>query len=134
MHPIKKLNTKELRQFGLLFGVMVGLVFGIIWPLILGHSSGTWPWIVLGIFWAWALVAPKTLDPFYQGFARFGLVMGWINTRLILGIIFYGMIMPMGFLRKRFGGDPMRREWRKPVETYRIPSHPRTAKSLEYPF
>ncbi|MDJ1184595.1 SxtJ family membrane protein [Roseofilum casamattae] len=134
MHPIKKLNKTELRQFGLLFGVMVGLVFGIIWPFILNHNSGMWPWIVLAVFWAWALIAPQTLDGFYHVFARFGLVLGWINTRLILGIIFYVILTPMGLLRKAFGGDPMRREWREPVETYRIPSIPRTAKSLESPF
>ncbi len=134
MHPIKKLNKTELRQFGFLFGFMVALVFGIIWPFILKHNSGSWPWIVMAVFWVWALVAPQTLNGFYQGFARFGLVLGWINTRLILGVIFYVIITPMGFLRKQFGGDPMHREWREPVETYRIPSHPRTPKSLENPF
>ena len=134
MHSIPKLDKKGLRDFGLLFGFMAALVFGIIAPLLFGHSLPLWPWIVSAIAWSWALLLPQTLNPFYQVWARIGLVMGWINTRLILGMIFYLIVTPMGIIRRVFGNDPMRREWRRTVESYRLPSQVRTGKSMEKPF
>ena len=40
----------------------------------------------------------------------------------------------MGLIRRVFGNDPMRREWRRTVESYRLPSQVRTGKSMEKPF
>ena len=134
MHSIPQLDKKGLRDFGLLFGLMVALVFGVVGPLLFGHSFPLWPWFVLTIFWSWAAILPQTLNPFYQLWARFGLVMGWINTRLILGIIFYLIVTPMGIVMGFFRSDPLRREWRKTVESYRLTSQVRTKESMEKPF
>ncbi|MBD2314655.1 sxtJ [Desertifilum sp. FACHB-1129] len=134
MHAIPQLDRKGLRDFGLLFGFMMVLVFGLVGPLLFRHSFPLWPWIVAGVFWVWALALPQTLDPFYQLWARFGLVMGWINTRLILGIIFYLITTPMGIVMRLMGNDPMQRQWKRDALTYRVPSQVRTRESMERPF
>ena len=134
MEAIVKLDKKGLRDFGLIFGLMIALVFGIVGPLLWRHALPLWPWIAAVIFWVWALLAPQTLNPVYQVWMRIGLVLGWINTRLILGIIFYLILTPMGIIRRSMGRDPMGREWKRHVESYSIPSQMRTRESMERPF
>jgi hypothetical protein len=56
-------------------------------------------------------------------------VLGWINTRILLSIVFFGLITPMGVVMRRLGKDPMRRAVEPAASTYRVnrtarpPSH-----------
>src|SRR3982751_6808702 len=92
--PIEK---KQLRSFGLL----VGSIFSVIgiWPVLLrGEPMRLWalcigiPLILLGG------VLPTILGPIYTGWMWIGHVLGWINTRILLGIVFYGLVTPTGIL------------------------------------
>lgn len=132
---IPKLDRQGLRRFGVVSGLIIAGAFGIVLPLLFRHPTPTWPWILASILIIWASIAPQTLDPVYQGWMRFGMVVNWIETRLVLGILFYGLLMPMGLiLRNLFGQDPMRRSTDRRSETYRVPSLDRPLKSMEKPF
>lgn len=116
----KKLDNKTLRDFGLITGsILVGL-FGLLFPWIFEHNFPKWPWIIAGILWAWALLLPATLNPVYRGWMAIGHVLGWINTRIILGIMFYIIFLPVGLLLKIFGKDPMARKIIKSQKSYRV--------------
>ena len=65
---------------------------------------------------------------------RFGLVLGWVNSRIILGIIFYGLVLPMGALMRLFKTDPMQRQFQKKLDSYRIPSRSVAKSSMETPY
>lgn len=65
---------------------------------------------------------------------RFGLVLGWINTRLILGLIFWGIVTPMGLVMRLFKHDPMTRKLENRVGSYRLASQTRTVVSMERPY
>ena len=54
---------------------------------------------------------------------RIGHVLGWINTRIILGVVF-----------RLFGHDPMRRKLERAATTYRQPSHHLPRERMERPF
>jgi hypothetical protein len=54
-----------------------------------------------------------------------GHVLGWINTRIILGAVFYLVVTPIGMLRSWSGNDPMGRRWRPDLTTYRVSRKPR---------
>ena len=121
-------DPKQLRSFAL----TVGGVFAII---------GLWPALLYGLphrFWAIAIAAflivlglavPRTLVPFYAAWMALGHVLGWINTRIILGIIFYGLVTPIGAIRRLMGKDSMERQLRPDLKSYRVlrtarpPSH-----------
>lgn len=133
-HDIPNLNRKELRQFGLVTGAIVAVLFGLVLPLLWGHGLVQWPWIVAGILWVWAIAAPGTLNPVYRVWMRFGLVMGFINTHIILGIIFYGLMWPMGIVMRLLGRDPMHRKFEGATDTYRLPTQTRLKKSMENPY
>jgi predicted membrane protein len=132
---IPQLDKKGLREFGLVTGGIVAGLFGLLLPLIFRHSLPAWPWIVATILVSLAMLSPRSLAPVYQIWMRIGLVLGFINTRIILGIMFYGVFMPMGLvMRVFFKRDPMNREVQQNLATYRIPSLDRPSKSMERPY
>ena len=61
-------------------------------------------------------------------------VLGWINTRILLGIVFYGLITPMGLVRRLRGGDAMRRRGDPGAATYRVPKPPRPGTHMNRQF
>lgn len=116
-----------------MMGGVIAMLFGLALPLVFGHGLVRWPWILAGIFWAWAILAPGTLDPVYHLWMRFGLVMGFINTRIILGLVFYGLVWPMGLVMGLIGYDPLHRKMEE-VATYRVSTQPRLKESMENPY
>jgi hypothetical protein len=112
-------STKELRSFGLLVGGVFTLIG--LWPLLIhGDRFRTWAVIVGGLLvWAGGLV-PAILAPFHKVWMRIGHVLGWINTRILLGIVFYGLITPMGILFRLIGKDTVRQSFSAASPTYRV--------------
>lgn len=112
-------EKKELRNFGLIIG---GVFFLIgIWPLI-RHGDGMRLWaVVLGaILVPLGLVAPTILVPLFKVWMKIGHVMGLVNTRIILGILYFGLITPMGVVMRMFGWDSMRRTLSRDAASYRV--------------
>ena len=124
-----QITTKQLRSFGL----TVGGVFALIglWPLVLHAADPRW-WsvVVAGILIAPALVYPNSLFWPYKGWMAVGHVLGWINTRIILGVVFYAVVTPIGIVRRWLGKDPMGRRLRTDLDSYRITRKPRPASHL----
>ena len=127
-------DKKGLRNFGLVTGAIAAVLFGLLLPWIFGHGFPLWPWIVAGVLAAWAFLAPATLSPVYRAWMAVGHVLGWINTRIILGLMFYLVVLPAGFLMRIFRKDPMSRRFEARAPTYRIPSTDHAKNHLERPF
>ncbi len=134
MHEILKLDRQGLRNFGLMMAGFLATIFGVIIPLIRRHESPMWIWAIAIFFVTFALVAPNFLNPVYQVWMRFGLTLGWVETRIVLGLVFYVMMLPMGVVMRLLGNDPLRRDLQKRDTSYRVPSKLRTKASLERPF
>src|SRR5687767_5414962 len=54
-----------------------------------------------------AAIAPSLLRPVYRGWMRLGEVLGWVNTRIILTLIFFLVVTPIGLLMRLFGRSPI---------------------------
>jgi len=134
MHSIETLDSAGYRRFGLVSGAMVLFLFGMAIPWLFSFEYPRWPWIFAGILATWALLLPATLKPLYIGWMKFGNVMNWINTRIILGIIFYGLIVPFGLVMRLFGKDPMQRKLDSAVKTYRVDSQNPPRGNMENPY
>jgi hypothetical protein len=131
---IDKLDAKGYRKFGLTTGCIVLILFGALIPWLFGLRYPQWPWILAGVLATLALIAPTTLQPVYIGWMKFGNVMNWINTRLILGILFYGMFLPIGLVMRVLGKDPMRRKLDKTQPSYRVESENDPNDNVERPY
>ena len=119
-------TVKQLRQFGFL----VGGIFGAIglWPMVWRHQGPRQWALALAIALVLpALVAPRVLAPVHRAWMAMGEVLAWINTRIILGVVFYAVVTPLGLLMRLISRDPMRRKLDRTSESYRIPCKPRPA-------
>ena len=133
-NEIPQLEKQGLRKFGLVTGAIFGTIFGILLPWIKDHGFVLWPWIVVSVLWTLALIAPLALNPVYNGWMRVGNIVGRINTSLILLIIFYVIIFPVGIFMRIFGRDPLSRKLDKNILSYRVSSHRHSKYRMEKPF
>lgn len=132
-HEIKTPDRKGLREFGLVTGGIVAVLFGLFFPWLLGRPTPAWPWVIAGVLGTWGLVAPQSLGMVYRGWMKFGLLMSKVTTPLIMGIVFFVVITPMGLLFRLFGKDSLARRFENSA-SYRVPSEKPPAKNLERPF
>lgn len=112
-------DTKQLRSFGLI----VGGIFAVIglWPaLVRGEEPRLWVLLLAGLLLVPALAVPRVLQPIYRIWMAIGHILGWINTRIILGVIFYAIFTPVAQAMRLMGKDPMRRRFEPEVDTYRV--------------
>ena len=96
-------GKKELRQFGIVFAVGFGVLFYLLLPLIFGASLKLWPALVSLFFLLAAFVAPKALKYIYIPWMKLAHVLGRINTTIILSLIFYLLITPLGMIFRLIG-------------------------------
>lgn len=114
-------DPKTLRSFGLLMAGVLAPLLGLVLPWLFGYGWPVWPWVASAAFGALALAWPAGLGPVYRGWMGFAHVVGWVNTRLLLGLVFFLVITPIGLLMRLAGRDPMRRRFDPSATTYRIP-------------
>jgi hypothetical protein len=129
----KTATTRQLRSFGLI----VGGIFAIIgfWPTVFrGTDPRWWALALTGLLIVPALLFPRVLGPVYRGWMAVGELLGWINTRIILGILFYTLFLFVGFLLRIMGKDPMNRKKDPGVATYRVPRQIRPASHMQHQF
>ena len=112
------ISKKQLREFGLLIGFGIPILIGYLIPLIFGHQFRTWTlWIgVPGLLIG--LIAPRLLYYPYKVWMALGHVLGWINSHIILGLVFILVLQPIAFIMRLTGYDPLRSK-RKGEKTYR---------------
>jgi hypothetical protein len=118
-------TRRQLRSFGLLVGGIFGLIG--LWPMVWRQQSPR-PWAVaLGVALVVpGLVAPRILSPVYRAWMKLAEALAWINTRILLGLVFYVVVTPIGIVMRMLGRDPMRRRL-APNDEYRIRRVPRPA-------
>lgn len=133
MHEISELDNRGLRKFGLVTGGIVVGLFAVLLPWLLERAWPTWPWVVAAALWFPALLFPAVLKPVYRGWMKFGAVLGFVNTRIILGVFFFIILAPIGLVMRVFGYDPMHRVFGVPG-SYRVPSQTRTVDNMEKPY
>jgi len=126
-------ETKQVRSFGLIVGGIFALLG--VWPVVWrGQSLRLWSLLLGGILLALALAWPRSLTHVYRLWMRVGEVLGWINTRIILGALFYLLFTPLGVYMRLRGKDPMRRTWAPEAESYRVVRQPRPAAHMRHQF
>jgi saxitoxin biosynthesis operon SxtJ-like protein len=126
-------DTKQLRSFGFIVGGIFTLLG--IWPAVWrGQPLRLWSLILGGILLVLGLAWPRSLTHVYRLWMRVGEVLGWINTRLILGALFYLLFTPLGLYMRLRGTDPMRRTLAPEAESYRVVRQPRSAAHMRHQF
>ena len=93
------MNEKEsTRGFGILFFIVFVIIS--IWPLFKGGDLRLWSLIIAFIFLVLGLLNSKFLTPAKRIWIRFGELLGKIISPIVLSIIFFLLITPIGILMK----------------------------------
>lgn len=123
-------NRTEQRKFG--FGVCAAL-------LVLAGScwwfAGAPPVLVLMLaatFFVVSVLLPWALRPLLAGWIRVVLAINWVVTRVLLALVFYGMITPARLVLKLAGSDPLKRPWEPEALTYWEDAEPQPEKLDAY--
>ena len=104
----KNISKKILREFGFLIGFAFPFILGWIIPFLGGHSFRTWtlwisfPSIIL------AISKPRLLLYPYKAWMKLGHILVWVNSRIILGLVFIMILIPIALIMRVLGHDPLR--------------------------
>lgn len=94
------------RSFGLVF-TAVFIIIGL-WPLKVGGDMRLWALGVASAFLIIALVAPRALRPLNLLWFKFGQLLHHVVTPVVMGLLFFLVVTPVGLLMRATGKDPMR--------------------------
>ena len=129
----RKATNQDLRKFGLIVGSLFGLLG--VWPaLVHGRALRTWAVTLAGVLAFPALVFPRSLAHIHQNWMKVGHVLGWINTRIIMGVIFFVLFTPLGLVMDLMGKDPMLRCFEPNLDSYRVKKGTRPASHMNMQF
>lgn len=127
-------NTQELKKFGLLMAGVISVLFGLMIPFLGNHAYPLWPWTISSVFLIISLVHPKLLAKVYSTWMKIGHMLGWINTRIILAILFFGILTPIGCLLRLLKKDPLMKTPDPKLTTYRVTCKPIDPAEFRRPF
>jgi len=126
-------KRKDIRIFGLMSGIAVLVIFEV-FPLLKGRTANLWPLITALVIFTVAFVKPAILKPLYAAWIKIAGILGWINTRIALGLLYYAVFFPLGYLKRMIRKDPLEREYDINVVTYRKASKQAVPENMEVPF
>ena len=111
-------NQREIRNFGLIVGGIFCLIG--VWPYFRGEDPRPWALVLGPVLVTLGIVLPQALVPVHRAWMFVGHIMGWVNTRILLAIVFYGIITPIGMARRWFSADPINHSFDTSLATYRV--------------
>jgi hypothetical protein len=91
------------RSFGIVFFVFFLLVS--LYPLINEENVRFWSLAVSGIFLILGILNSNLLSPLNKIWFKFGIFLGRIISPIIMGIIFFLVVTPIGFIMRILGKD-----------------------------
>ena len=98
-----ELKISSNKSFGIVFFIFFLLVS--LYPLLKNENIRIWSLIIALIFLVLGLFNSKILSPLNQLWFKFGLILGKIVSPVIMGIIFFGVVTPIGVLMKILNKD-----------------------------
>ena len=106
------------RSFGLLFS----FVFLIItfWPLLNSEPIRLWALIISLTFLFLGILNSKILSPLNKGWIKFGELLGKIIAPIVMFLVFFIILTPIGMLLKLFGKDLLKIKKNKLIKSYWI--------------
>lgn len=120
IEEIKSINssTKELRKFGLTVGIALALIGGLfLWR---GKDHYFFFFILSGALLVIGLAAPILLKPIHKIWMSLAVLLGWFMTRVILIVLFYLVVTPIGLLARLCGKDFLNLKFDNNADSYWI--------------
>lgn len=110
------------RAFGIVFTVAFAVI-GVL-PYAKGGELWLWAFAVAALFLIVTLARPKLLGPLNRLWLKFGLLLHKVVTPVIMALLFFCTVTPVGLLMRLTGKDPMNRRFDPAAKSYWIMRQP----------
>jgi len=115
-------SSIQLRRFG--FIVSGGLVLIGLLSWYRGHTTiPKMLWIIATVLFLFGLILPNLLRPVQKVWMGLAMVLAWVNTRIILTVLFYAVFTPIGVIMRLFR-DPLDRRLQDGQSSYWVQTQP----------
>ena len=111
MKNTEKITLPSNKSFGLVFFIVFLIIS--LYPLINGQSIRLWSLIISLIFLVLGLLNSKFLAPLNKVWFKFGLILGKIISPIVMGIIFFLVVTPIGLIMRILGKDLLNLKYNK---------------------
>lgn len=110
------------RSFGLVFAGF----FAIVAAISAWRHGWMWPWAagIAGAFLIVSFALPGILAPLNRGWTKFGLLLGKIVAPVVLGLLFFLSVVPIGLIMRARGKDLLRLKFDRAARSYWIERDP----------
>ena len=104
-------NISSNRNFGLVFFIVFLLI--AIWPLKDNESIRIWAIVISFIFFILGILNSRLLTPLNLIWVKFGEYIGKILAPVVMGIIYFFVLTPIGILMRLIGKDLLKMKFSK---------------------
>jgi hypothetical protein len=114
----KNPSPTELRWFGVMFAAFFGLFGMVAWFFWGRPEIARWMWLVAGALVAIYYLVRPFQRPMYLGWLFAAYPIGWTVSHLLMGIVYFLLITPIGLIMRAVGRDPMQRRFDPDASSY----------------
>ncbi len=123
VQSFRKVAIGSNRKFGLTFSAIFAFLGA--WPLLRHAEPPKWPLLVLSVLClAAAILVPHWLTPLNRAWFRLGFALNKIVNPIVMGVLFFGAVVPLGWFLRKNGEDLLRLKIKPEDETYWIERRP----------
>ena len=115
---MKKIKISSNKSFGIVFFTFFLII--AFWPLTNGENIRIWSLVVSIVFLILGIINSKILTPLNILWFKFGLFLGKIISPIIMAVIFFLVVTPIGLLMRLFGKDVLNLKLNKKKTSYWI--------------
>ncbi len=108
------------------FGMIMATAFALLTLLNVWHVGRAWPWTgaVAALFFVLAYFRPAALRPLNWTWFKLGLLLHKVVNPIVMGVVFFGTVLPTGLIMRLLGKDPLRLKRHPGVNSYWIERRP----------
>jgi hypothetical protein len=126
-------DTRQFRSFGLIVGAGFAVI-GLLPVIFSGRPPRVWALIVAGGLATAGVLMPRALKPLHRVWMQLAEVLGWINTRIILLVVFFVVIVPTGLFLRILGRDILHLKFPVDGDSYRVVRTKRPGSHMQQQF
>ena len=113
-----KIKISSNRSFGLLFFIVFLIV--ALWPLKYEEDIRLWSLVLSIIFFILGILNSQLLTPLNKLWFKFGMFLGLIVSPIVMGIVYFLVVTPIGIFMRLLGKDLLKTSKAKNASTYWI--------------
>jgi hypothetical protein len=127
---MEKIKISSNKSFGIVFFILFFLIS--LYPLLNNESIRIWALVISLLFLILGILNSTVLTPLNLIWFKFGIFLGKIISPLVMGIIFFLVVTPIGLILRLCGKDVLNLKKNK-KETYWI-NKPTTKNDMKKQF